>query len=115
MIILQATDTAQEITVYAREHTATTYTVTVIDEGLNSTTSTADVDGVYVDGLLTLDISYDFLTDSFYAVQIYADSKLIAFHKIYITNQDLEKYSVLDDYYTQINKANTTYITKPTI
>ena len=112
MIILTATDTAQQVTPYVRYHTDTTYTVTVMDESLNSTDSNVVV-GSYEDGILTINVTYDFIEGRFYGLKIYSGSDLINFSKIYTTEQtDLENYSVTDGYYTQITKTETTYITK---
>jgi len=112
MIILTAIGTAQSITTYVREHTNTTYTLTVIDESLNSTDSNV-VGGTTTDGVFTSNVTYDFIEGRFYGLKVYSGSDLINFSKIYVTDQsDLENYSVIDDYYTQISKAETTYITK---
>jgi hypothetical protein len=118
MIILKAIATPQEITCFVREHTAPEigYTVTIIDEGLHDVYSEEDVAGVYSDGSLTLDLTYGFLEGNFYAVQIYAGTRLIGFHKIYVTDQtDYEKYSVLNSYYQPITKDTTDYIVKPSL
>jgi len=116
MIILKPHSTSQEVKIYAREHTIHTYTVTVIDEGLHDSNTTTGVSGTYTDGVLTIDISHNFIKDNFYAVQVYSGGRLIAFHKIYITSQDVyDKYTVLDGYYNQIDKPKTNYIVKPTI
>lgn len=113
MIILSAIDTAQEITVAVREHTVLLYTVTIIDEQLNSKSSDADVLGTYSDGQLTIEIAHDFIEDNFYAVQIFSDGDMICFHKIYVTDQEFyDKYSVLNDYYTEPTKDKTNYIVK---
>ena len=117
MIILKAIDTAQEIEVFVREHDLPTdYTVTIIDEGLHNVSSTADVTGTYSDGSLTIELTHDFKEGNFYSVQLYAGSRLIGFHKIYATDQiDFEKYTVLNSYYSQIEKDNTAYIVKPAL
>lgn len=117
MIILKAISTAQTIDVFARSHTLPTlYTVTIIDEGLHDITSTSDIIGVYSDGSISLEISHDFIEGNFYAVQIYTGDNLIAFHKIYVTDQiDFEKYTVINGYYDSINKPETNYIVKPTL
>ncbi len=116
MIILKAISIAQSIGVYVRDHTATTYTVTITDEMLHDVSSTTGVSGVYADGVLTLDVTHNFKEGNFYAVHIYSDGNLICFHKIYVTDQiDFSKYSVLNDYYEQIDKPEQDYIVKPTL
>jgi len=112
MIVLDAIATAQNIDVYVREHTGTSYTVEVIDESLNSTTSST-VTGTTTDGLLNIDVTYNFIEGRFYSLKIYRGSDLITFQKIYVTDQsDFDKYSVIEGYYTQPTKAETTYIVK---
>jgi len=112
MIILLPQSTAQTITPYVRYHTNTTYTVTVMDESLNSEDSNI-VSGTHADGILTIDVTYNFIEGRFYTIKINSGSDLINFSKVYCTAQtDLENYSVTNGYYTQITKEETTYITK---
>lgn len=112
MVIVEAIDTAQNISVYTREHTGTSYSVEIIDESLNSS-DTNTVEGGYGDGMLSINITYDFQEGRFYSLKIYRLGVLITFQKIYCTDQtDFDKYSVLDGYYTQPTKEETTYIIK---
>jgi hypothetical protein len=112
MIVLSAIATAQTITPYVRGFEGSTFNITVIDESLNSSDSNL-VSGVISDGILTIDVTYNFIEGRFYMVKIYSGSQLVNFSKIYCTDQtDLENYSVTDDYYTQPTKDETTYITK---
>lgn len=112
MIILTPITTAQEVNVYVRDTTGSTFNVIVIDESLNST-DTNVVSGTITDYILTLDVTYNFVEGRFYGLKIYNGTDLINFSKIYCTEQtDLENYSVTDSYYTQIDKTETTYVTK---
>ena len=113
MIVLLAISTAQNIDVYVREHTGSTYTITVIDETLNSE-STSTVSGTATDGILNIDITYNFIEGRYYMLKIFdSSSNLLTFQKIYCSDQsDFDKFSVLEGYYTQPTKAETNYIVK---
>jgi len=112
MLILKAISTAQTITPYVRDSNGSTFNVQVIDESLNSSSSNL-VSGIITDGVLTIDVTYNFIEGRFYMVKIYSGSQLINFSKIYCTDQtDLYNYSVTDDYFTQIEKTETEYIIK---
>jgi len=115
MVILKPIATAQEISVFVREHAGTSYSVVIIDDSLNKST-TETVTGATSDGVLTIDVTYNFKEGQFYSVKIYRSSALIAFQKIYVTAQtDFDKYTVLDGYYTEPTKANTQYVQKPVL
>ena len=115
MIIVAVLDTAQEVQVFVREHTGTSYSLEVIDESLNDST-TSTVTGSTTDGLLTIDVTHDFVEGRFYGLKISRSGELINFSKIYATDQtDYDKYTVLDGYYTQPTKAATEYVTKPSL
>ena len=113
MIIVEAIATAQSISVYVREHTGTSYSVVIVDESLNDT-STSTVSGTVTDGLLTINVTYNFIEGRYYSLKIYRSGALITFQKVYCTDQtDFDKYSVLEGYYTQPTKTATEYIVKP--
>jgi len=113
MNILKAIATEQNIDFYARSHgDGTTYTASLIDESLNKTT-TLNLTATYSDGVLSTSVTYPFIEGRFYSLKAYSDTDLIAYTKIYATDQtDLEDYTVLNGYYTQIDKPETNYITK---
>ncbi len=112
MIILKPLATAQTITPYVRSYAGTSFTLTVLDESLNSEDSNV-VSGVIADGVLTTQVTYNFIEGRFYGIKTYLGSQLINFSKVYCTAQtDLENYSVTDSYYTQITKTETNYITR---
>lgn len=116
MIIVNSISTPQEVSFYARDNEAVTVTVNIIDEFKDTVTALTDVSCTYVDGLMTLDLTYDFLNDNFYNIQVYDGVNLIAFHKVYATNQTAyDKYTVLAGYYTEITKVDTGYKVKQAI
>jgi len=112
MIVLKALATAQQITPYVRNYEGSTFNITVVDESLNSSDSNL-VSGTITDGVLTTNVTYNFIEGRFYNIKIYLGSQLINFSKVYCTDQtDLENYSVTNSYYTQITKDETNYITR---
>ncbi len=114
MNILKAVGTDQALGYYVRPHTGDTpiYTALLIDESLNKTTALS-LAPVYSEGILSTEVAYEFIEGRFYGLKTYADGILISYIKIYATDQtDLENYTVLNGYYTQIDKNETNYITK---
>jgi len=120
MKVLKPTTDAQTIDILTREHTSTTYEVTLIDEESREATIT-NLSGSYVNGRVSFDISYDFIDKSFYffkvnvgtsagdyvAADYAADDYYLAVGdvdeiyrgKIWVTNQtDFEKYNAVNNY-----------------
>ena len=111
MIILKPISTPQIVRMYARETTAILFNIRIIDESINKTTTTVKA-GVVSDGMLLIELEYDFVNNLFYSVQILDSDELIAYHKIYVTDQTaLDKYTMLDGYYKEVAKPETEYIT----
>lgn len=114
MIILQPIATAQTVQVYAREHTTTTYNVEITTEQ-TSKKNTQSVSGVYSDGVLTFDVTFDFKKERFYAMKVSTSTNhLVNYSMIYVTDQtNMGKYDVLDDYYTTPPDDDSYFVVKP--
>ena len=69
MKIVKPIATPQEVDVLVRDHTSTTYTITIIDESERVSTL-SNVIGTYSNQRLTFDISHDFVEKSFYLMKI---------------------------------------------
>ena len=112
MIITLPDISSQQIEVYVREHTTTTYLVEIVNEHTKKVTSQAVV-GTYNGTSFVFDVTYTFEKQRWYMMKLFAGAQLINHSKIYCTNQtDFQKYSVLDGYYHQIDKPKREYIIK---
>ena len=117
MLIVQPISTEQQVTFYVRKHTAPgeAYNVFIRNEETQKDTSLL-ADGTYNGKELELAITYTFIEGRFFTIRTYhpITGDLLNFSKIYATAQtDLEKYSVLNGYYTEIQKTDQDFIVKP--
>lgn len=140
MIILKPLSSPQEISVYVRSQ-STYHFVIIVDEETQSHYAYI-VEGSYSDGMLTFNLSHNFINSRFYWMYInkledadYAagmtacdgtptaeaclnialdDPDLnLNKSKIYVTDQtDFEKYSLTNDYYKIIEKDEKRFIVK---
>ena len=116
MNILQPIDTAQSIDVFVRNYTITDITVE-LHEKQSAVVTSFDTTGTITDDTFTFPITFDFTKKNqrFFVFKIYNRAKTILLHRgiVYVTQQtDFEKYSVLNSYYTQIDKPKTTFKTR---
>lgn len=117
MIVLLPTTDPQDFNVFARRHElpAEDYDVIIRSEETKKDTSlkvALTYDGVV---LYFVRFSFDFKEGRFYTIRTYhpTTGALLNYSKIYATAQtDFPKYSVLDDYYTTIDKPKTDFIVK---
>jgi len=112
MIILKPISTEQTLMFYARQHTTLTYSVNLTDESTTKETTYA-ITGTYVDGLCTIKLTHPFKEGRFYILKVFSSTSLISYQRIYATAQtSFDSYSVLDSFYTPIQKEKTTYTVK---
>lgn len=116
MIVIQPIPNTQQIVIFARAHSdpGEDYSVLIRDEEA-AKDHVLTFPGIYDGVRLTLDIEFNFTEGRWYMMKVYHPTAgdTLNYSKIYATAQtQFAKYSVLNDYYKQIEKPESEYIVK---
>lgn len=111
MIILDNTDLTHNISVYVRQE-ITSCVCTITDEETKISTN-LDITGTTTDGIFTFILTYTFINNRYYLLELFKSDVNINKSKIFTTTQsDLEAFTTNNSFYTTITKDAKTYKVK---
>lgn len=104
------TTTNQSITFSCRDTTESSFTITYVKEGADTSTDLV-TSGTYLKGRLSFSLTLTLDPEQFYMFYVSDSTREVCRHKVYVTNQDVTTFSIDDGVYESQASSGDEFIT----